>query len=120
MGKRIFDWQRSIEQKWASLSFGQVKHESRDGQHFFEVEVNLSDLDPKAVLVELYAESVTRSPAARQEMDCIRQIAGAPGNYIYAGSVSDVRPALDYTARIIPRHDGVSVPLEENHVLWHH
>jgi starch phosphorylase len=30
----------------------------------------------------------------------------------------DTRPVADYTARLIPHHDDVAVPLEEAHILW--
>jgi len=32
--------------------------------------------------------------------------------------VPSIRPAADYTARVIPYYEGVSVPLEEAHILW--
>jgi starch phosphorylase len=32
--------------------------------------------------------------------------------------VPATRPATDYTARVIPHRDGVTVPLEEAHILW--
>ena len=52
------NWQRALEQHWANLRFGEVKVETKDEQHVFEVQVYLDDLDPKAVQVELYADGV--------------------------------------------------------------
>ena len=54
----MVDWWQSLEQKWATLHFGEVKVETRGEQHVFEVQVYLNDLDPKAVRVELYADGV--------------------------------------------------------------
>jgi starch phosphorylase len=28
------------------------------------------------------------------------------------------RPPADYTARLIPRYDGVAIPLEESRIVW--
>ena len=54
----------------------------------------------------------------RQEMKRVRQLAGAPGGYVYSAAVSAARPATDYTARVIPHCDGVAVPLEAARILW--
>ena len=43
----MVDWQHSLEQKWATLRFGEVKVETRGEQHVFEVQVCLNDLDPR-------------------------------------------------------------------------
>ena len=43
----MVDWQHSLEQKWAALRFGEVKVETKDQQHVFEVQVYLDDLDPE-------------------------------------------------------------------------
>jgi starch phosphorylase len=34
--------------------------------------------------------------------------------------VPAARPATDYTARVIPQHDGVAIPLEDARILWQH
>jgi starch phosphorylase len=118
IGRQMADWQHSLEQKWDMLHFGEVKVETRGEQHVFEVPVWLNDLDAKAVRVELYADGAGGSAPVRQEMKCVRQLAGAPGGYIYNAAVSAARPAADYTARVIPHCDGVAVPLEDARILW--
>ena len=118
IGRQMVDWQHSLEQKWATLHFGEVKVETRGEQHLFEVQVFLNDLDPKAVRVELYADGVRGSAPVRQEMKRVRQLAGASGGYVYSAAVSAARPPADYTARVIPDCDGVAVPLEAARILW--
>jgi glycogen phosphorylase len=118
IGRQMVDWQHSLEQKWATLHFGEVKVETRGEQHVFEVQVCLNDLDPKAVRVELYADGVMGSTPVRQEMKRVRQLASASGGYVYSAPVSAARPATDYTARVIPYYNGVAVPLEDAHILW--
>jgi starch phosphorylase len=54
----------------------------------------------------------------RQEMKRIRQLAGAPGIYVYSAPVPAVCPPADYAARMIPYCDGVAVPLEDARILW--
>jgi starch phosphorylase len=116
--RQVVDWQHSLEQKWATLHFGEAKVETRGEQHVFEVQVCLKDLDPKAVRVELYAEGVMGSAPVRQAMKRVRPLAGASGAYVYSAAVSAARPPADYTARVMPHHDGVAIPLEDARILW--
>jgi starch phosphorylase len=118
VGVDTVSWRHALDKKWAALHFDEVRLETRGEQYIFEVQVYLADLDPKATRVELYADGVMGSPPARHEMQRIRPLAGASGSHLYRGTVSAARPATDYTARLIPRHDGMMVPLEEAHILW--
>jgi starch phosphorylase len=118
IGRQTIDWQHSLEQKWATLHFGEVKVETRGEQHVFEVQVRLNDLDPKAVRVELYADGVMGGAPVRQEMKRVRQLAGASGGYVYSAAVSAARLSADYTARVIPHCDGIAIPLEDARIVW--
>ena len=118
IGRQMVDWQHDLEQKLATLHFGEVKVETRGEQHVFEVQVYLNNLDPNAVRVELYADGVNGGSLVRQEMKRVRQLAGASGGYVYSAAVSATRPPADYTARVIPHCDGVAIPLEDARILW--
>ncbi|MGO8817646.1 MAG: alpha-glucan family phosphorylase, partial [Terriglobia bacterium] len=118
IGRQIVDWRHSLEQKWDALRFGEVKVETKDGQHVFDAQVYLNDLDPKAVQVELYADAGNGGSPARQEMKPVRPLVGAAGGYDYSAAVSATRPPGDYTARVIPRFEGVAIPLEAARILW--
>ena len=107
-----------LEQKWATISFGEVKVQTEASQHLFEIQVRLNDLDPKAVRVELCADGVMGGAPVRQEMKRSAQPAGALGDYVYNAAVSAARPPTDYTARVIPNYDGVAIPLENTRILW--
>ena len=118
VGRQMVDWQNSLNQNWARLHFGDVHVETRDGQHVFDVEVHLADLDPDAVRVELYADSFTGGDPVSQEMQRVREAAGAQGAWVFNAWVSAARPPADYTARVIPRRDGVAIPLEDARIKW--
>jgi starch phosphorylase len=117
-GRQVIDWRHKVEQKWATLHFGEVKIETKGKQHVFEVQVYLNDLDPGAVRVELYADGVNGGGPVRQEMKRTRQPATVDGGYVYRAQVPASRSTNDYTARVIPHCSSVAVPLEENHILW--
>jgi starch phosphorylase len=118
IGKMIVDWTHNLEQKWTTLHFGEVKVETFGEQHVFEIQVFLSDLDPKAVHVELYADGINDGVSMTQEMKLLHPLNGTTGGYVYNASVSSSRPPADYTARLIPHFDGVAVPLEFDPILW--
>ena len=75
-------------------------------------------VDPDAVRVELYAQSILDDAPVRQEMQRMHRLVAAATGYAYVGRVPDERPASDYTARLIPRHDNALVPLEAPQILW--
>jgi glycogen phosphorylase len=118
VGRKVVDWQQSLKQRWASLRFGEVKVESDGNQHVLDIQIYLDDLDPQAVRIELYAEGLDGAGPVRQEMERLRPLTGAAGGYVYRAAVPAERPATDYTARVIPRHSGVAVPLEAVPILW--
>jgi starch phosphorylase len=118
IARQMADWRRRLDEKWLTIHFGDVKVETRGGQHVFEVVVCLNDLGPEAVRVELYADGVTGGAPVRQEMKQVRELAGAPGSYVYSAAVSATRPPADYTARLTPRFDGAAIPLEDARILW--
>jgi starch phosphorylase len=118
IGRHMADWRQSLDQKWTTLRFNEVKIETNGKQHVFEVQVYLHDLDPNAVRVELYADGIEGGSPVLQDMKRMRQLTGAPGGYVYSASVPAARPSADYTARVIPSCDGVAIPLEEAHILW--
>ena len=100
------------------MRFGEVKMETRGGQHLFEIQIYFNDLDPKAARVELCANGLNGAVTERVEMKPVRPLAATSGGYVYGAGVPSVRPATDYTARVIPRFDGVAVPLEEARIRW--
>jgi len=118
IGKQMVDWRHSLDQKWSTLNFGTVKVSARDGKQIIEVQVGLHGLDPKAVRVELYADGIKDSPPVRQEMTCLHALADESGGYAFSATVPATRPPTDYTARVMPRCDGVAVPLENSRILW--
>jgi starch phosphorylase len=110
LGRKIVEWQRAIEQVWPKMRFGELRVETRDGQHFFEVELDLNGLDPATVCVELYADG---APPERHEME-------HAGLHTFRARVPAARSSSDYTPRMIPRYPGVAIPLESPLTLWQH
>jgi starch phosphorylase len=117
-GRELVNWEQMLNQKWATLHFGEVQVSTDAQRHIFRVEVYLNDLDQNAVRVELYADGVNGGAPVLQEMERVRQLASVPGSCVYSAAVSAARPPTDYTVRVIPHCDGVAVPLEFSPILW--
>jgi starch phosphorylase len=118
VGRQMVDWQQAVDRKWDSLRFGELRVETNADHHAFEVEIFLNDFDPKAARVELYADGVNGGDPAREEMKPVQPLADASGRCVYHAKASTTRPARDYTARVMPQHPGVAVPLEDARILW--
>jgi starch phosphorylase len=118
LGRQMVHWLHSIEQKWSTLRFGEMKVETDGKLHDFEVQVYLNDIDPNAVRVELYAEGVKGNAPVRHEMKRRRELDGANKVYVYGARVSAALAASDYTARVTPHRTGIAVPLECARILW--
>lgn len=81
---------------------------TENDQHLFEVQVYLDDLEPDAVRVELFANGIEGNGSERIEMKPVRNLLGAVNGFDCQAQVQAMRPASDYTARLIPQHDGAS------------
>jgi starch phosphorylase len=118
VGRQIVDWQHAVERGWGLLRFGEVRVDTSAEHHVFEVDLFLNDLDPNAVRVELYAEGINGGDPVREAMRCVRPAPDAGHARVYQATVPPTRPASDYTARVVPQHPGVAVPLESTRILW--
>ena len=114
----MIDRRHRLDENWSTLRFGDLKVETTDNQHLYEVQVYLKDLAPTEVRVELYADGGMGRAADQREMKCLHPLIGASGGYVYGATVAASRPPTDYTPRVVPRHDDAKVPLEDARILW--
>jgi starch phosphorylase len=118
LGAQVLDWQRGLASHWKSVHFGDLRVETSEGQHVFQVQVYLDELPPDAVRVELYADGRDGDAPVRQEMARGAPLVGAAHGYLYSARVPATRPAGDYTPRMVPHHPAAVVPLEAAQILW--
>ncbi len=118
VGVEISAWRSTLEHRWHTLRFGHTKTDTRGDRHHFTVEIDLGSLSTTMVCVELYADALDGESAQRQPMRRLEGQSDGPGMQLYIASVPAIRAASDYTARIIPAHPDVHVPLESANILW--
>jgi len=118
LGTQLVGWRRDLARHWPDARFGSVRAATQGTRHHISVEVYLGRLHPDAARVELYAEAATGGEPERHPMARGRKL-DAPGNgYEYDASIAAVRPAGDYTPRLLPYHRAAVVPLEAHEILW--
>ena len=119
-GLGVLHWRQELDGRWNSLGFGAVRVETHDGQHFFQAQVSLGTLNPDQICVEIYANSNDGCKSSIEVMKTPEHGANSQGMLAYSAQVPATRASSDYTARIIPHHANVSVPLEAGQILWQH
>jgi starch phosphorylase len=116
--RKLIDGQNAMAQKLEAIHFGDVTVETKGDEHQIAVEVFLSDVSPDSVRVELYADAEKGGSTVEEEMTGTPQQGNGGGRYAYLATVSSARPAMDYTARIMARHESPAQDLEAGWMLW--
>ncbi len=119
LGADLLNWQAQLAKHWPMLRFGSATVEQKDGQFIFQVQVFLDDLDPNAVRVELYAEGRNGDESSRHTLTRGARLVGSENSFSCSAQIAAIRPAADYTPRLVPQHDRAFVPLEAPFILWH-
>jgi starch phosphorylase len=118
LGAELLRWQGELARHWSRVRFGSLITEQHSDHYVFQVQAYLTDLDPEAVKVELYADAQNGGEPVRQPMQRGEQLVGSANAFLYVASVPATRPASDYTPRVVPYKDGASVPLEAPFIRW--
>ncbi len=109
-------WHELVRAHWNDLAFAdysvQTTGEGEDARHAFTVQVATGRVPPDIFRVEVYAE-----PGEVHVLE--RDGGNTEGVFNYTLSLPAVRPAADFTPRLVPWHEGVSVPLECARITWY-
>ncbi len=123
LGDALLQWQHSVAERWKTLRFGKITSDTKDGQHRFQIAVEVGGLHPDQFEVQLYAGPTRENGSAPETLAACKYSAELSGAIMYSACCPAKRPVTDYTARIIPlfgdsSHGGALVPLEAAHILW--
>ena len=80
--------------------------------------VFLGEIPPSSIAVQLFADVKGEKPAEVIVLHREQPIPGAMNGYIFAGEVQALRPADDYTVRVVPHYSGVQIPAELPLIAW--
>jgi starch phosphorylase len=116
-GISLVNCMHDLRNKWDGIKFGEQKTDKVEGGYLINVKITLNNIDPGHVTVEHYAEKVNGFSTERIKMKLLTAINNGK-EYIYQALVLTQRPSSDYSVRIIPDYENVSVPLEDNLICW--
>ena len=117
LAAQLVSTRRRIDDYWQGIYFGKFEIRNSDNGYFFQMQVYMSDLVSDAVEVELFADELDGQPLERYRMTRGERLIGSGGWPFSAGVVSQ-RPAEHFTARVIPRHAELAIPLECARIKW--
>jgi starch phosphorylase len=120
-------WRALLDAHWDEIRFVNVEVatvQRTDGPvHEFSAELEMGQVSPQAVLVEVYADPLPGGAPERHvlttDTSALKKREGSAAIYPFRGTVPASRPAEDYTPRVVPWHPSALVPLECNHILWY-
>ncbi len=110
----LLQWQRQLAEAWPKVRFLSVDVDTVEEKHNFRVHVYLADLSPDAVKVQLYAD-----PDGSGEPIVIAMEPEEPTSPFYRATAPALRPAGDFTPRLIPYHPEATIPLEAESIHWY-
>jgi starch phosphorylase len=126
---RLLEWKENLDAYWDDLRFVEYSVKAArgpDGEtHVFRATVSHGAVPSNAFHVQVYAEPGEVHVLEPERGD---RVAGGPepqtrggGREVlaYSASIPALRPAGDYTPRIVPWHPAARVPLECERILWY-
>jgi glycogen phosphorylase len=121
LGKKIVQWKQETDQHWPHLAFGESTVRNTSDHHIVDLQVFLGGIDAQSIAVQLFAGALPNGEIFKAEMNAVGPVEGKEAGWTwYHGEAPATRPAGDFTARIIPRNEDISVPLEYGRILWQH
>ena len=118
VARELDGWSRQLERHWRDIRFGDVSVQARGGQLTVAVTVFLGEIPAGSVQVQLYADGQEGEAPLVRVMTPVAAVAGAPDSAVYRATIDTVRPASDFTARVVPHHPDARVPLENPLIAW--
>ncbi len=118
VAKRIVGTKHDLRNKWDGIRFGEASIDCVEGGFQYNISLTLNAIDPNTILIQLYANGSNNAMPEIINMGC--ETEQKEELFRYHAHVTTNRPASDYTVRIIPNYENVSIPLEDNLIRWQH
>jgi starch phosphorylase len=112
------EWAETLARRWAGLHIERPAISRAENTWRVSVPIFLGEISPAWVQVQWFADVSGDKLAEAVVLHQEQAIPGALNGFIYAGEVPALRPADDYTVRVVPYRTGVQVPAELPLIAW--
>jgi starch phosphorylase len=112
LAKELHSWATELKKYWYDVHFANIEVLQKEDKWSFSVQVYLGELEPDMVKIELYADPQDGEEAVCEPMKREDAIPSAVNGYFYHAQIAAMRPAEDFTPRVMPYHQEVRVPIE--------
>jgi starch phosphorylase len=110
LARELDAWQQALVAHWPQLRVGTVELRTVGERLEARVEVELGEIDPAAVSVQLFAdgeEPIALAPELRRDE-----------HTSYRTTLATKRASTDFSVRIVPHHEAAGVPAELPLITW--
>ena len=118
VARALSDWQRLLETHWTRMHFVRSDATRTDSGWRFTVLVQLGEIQPDEIAVELIADETGEWPPMRVAFERGPVTVGTLHGYEYHCDVATDRPEDHFTTRILPAHPHAQLPAELPLILW--
>lgn len=118
IARDLYVWDMKLREHWDQLRLERPEATLAGDTWEFSIRAHLGDLDPEAIVVELYADPCTAGGPVTAPLERTAPLTDASRGFLYRAQVSAQRPAQHYTVRVLPRHPQARIPIELPFILW--
>lgn len=118
-GKWIVDTRNFLHSKWNEIKFGELKSDKIENGYSFNITIYFDDDIKGQIAAELFADGMNQQSDEIIKMN-LQPASQNKDAHLYCAKVNTKRNSNDYTVRIIPCYQNISVPGEDNWILWQH
>ena len=118
-GRWIVDTKHFLHSKWNEIHFGEIKKETKENGISFNATIFFDDDIKDQISIELFAVGIDKGDSEIIKMN-LQPTSENKNEHIYHAELKTKRDSNDYTVRVIPCYQNISVPIEDNLILWQH
>jgi starch phosphorylase len=116
-GFRIINAKHALQNYWQQIRLNDMNVKKIENGYEFNISIGLNGINTGELSVELFADGKNGNEPEKILMTEEGSAVKEPV-HLFKAILNTRRPATDYTVRIVPHYEGISVPLENNLICW--
>ncbi len=116
VARELEAWSTHLKRHWDGIRFGEVTETAENLSLSISARIDLGDIHPASVRVELYADA--RNEGRPEVHEMTPDEARVDHDIVYSTTIPTGRPPSDYTVRVVPYHPEARIPTELPLIAW--